>query len=106
MSFLTWIPIVISLVSVVIAALTYARNGKKDAKEGFKEEETKFDAIKEGVLKANMKLDAVCATTNETRSDIKSMTKDLINIDRRVTGLETNMKQVFKELDELKGRDS
>ena len=102
MSYITWIPIGLSVVSVIIAALTYSRNGKKDDKETIQKEESKFDGIKEGLLKANMKLDTVCATTNETRSDIKSMNKDLINIDRRVTGLETNMKQVFKELDELK----
>lgn len=102
MSYITWIPIGLSVASVIIAALTYSRNGKKDDKETIQKEESKFDGIKEGLLKANMKLDTVCATTNETRSDIKSMNKDLINIDRRVTGLETNMKQVFKELDELK----
>ncbi len=106
MSFLTWVPIGISLVSVVIAALTYARNGKKDDKEEIQKEESKFDNIKESLIKANVKLDTVCNTTTETRSDIKAMNKDLISIDRRVTGLETNMQQVFKELDELKGKES
>ena len=76
---------------------------KKEDKEEIQKEESKFDNIKESLIKANVKLDTVCNTTTETRSDIKAMNKDLISIDRRVTGLERDMKTVFNAIDELKG---
>ena len=101
-----WIPWGISAISVIIAVLTYMRNGKKDDREDIRKEESKMDGIKEGLLKANMKLDTVCATTNETRSDIKSMTKDLIAMDRRVTVIEQNMKTMSADIEELKGKVS
>lgn len=104
MGYSQWIPWGISLISVLIALASFLRTGKKDNKEDIQKEEAKFDGIKEGLLKANMKLDTVCATTNETRSDIKSMTKDLIAMDRRVTVIEQDMKTVFSTLDELKGK--
>ena len=98
------IPWVLTGISILIAYLTYTRNGKKDDKEEFRKEESKIDGIKEGILKANMKLDAVCATTNETRSDIKSMTKDLIAMDRRVTVIEQSIKAMSADIEELKGK--
>lgn len=97
MNYFNLIPWGISLISVIVAILTFTRNGKKDTKEELQKEESKFDGIKEGLLKANMKLDTVCATTNETRSDIKSMTKDLISMDRRLTIVE-------KDVADLKGK--
>lgn len=104
MGYSQWIPWLISAVSVLFAILTYVRNGRKDFREETKEDEAKFDDIGKSLLKANMKLDQVCATTNETRTDIKSMNKDLIAMDRRLTIVEQNMKTVFSALDDLKGR--
>lgn len=102
MNYSNLIPWGISFISVLIAVLTFIRNGRKESKEDIQKEDLKFDGIKEGLLKANMKLDTVCATTNETRSDIKSMTKDLISMDRRVTVIERDMKTVFSDIEELK----
>lgn len=105
MNYSNLIPWGISLVSVIVAIMTYSRNGKKEDITDVKQEESKLNGIREGLLKANIKLDTVCSTTTETRADIKSMTKDLISIDRRVTGLERDMKTVFNAIDELKGRN-
>lgn len=104
MGYSQFIPWGISFVSVLIAVFSYVRNGKKDLKEETKEDEAKFDDIGKSLLKANMKLDQVCATTNETRTDIKSMNKDLIAMDRRLTIVEQNMKTVFSTLEDLKGK--
>ena len=96
------IPWGISLLSLLIAWLTFLRNGRKDSKDESRKEDLKFDGIKESLLKANMKLDQVCATTNETRSDIKSLNKDIGDIDRRVTIIERDVKTAFNAIDELK----
>lgn len=104
MSNTQWIPYVISFVATLIAVLSYFRTGKKDDKEETREEEARLNEIGQSLLKANIKLDTVCSTTTETRADIKSMTKDLAAMDRRVTILESNMRVLSDTIDELKGK--
>lgn len=97
------IPWIISALSLLLAYLTFTRNGSKDEKQAQAAENVKFDGLKESLLKANMKLDQVCATTNETRSDIKTLNKDIQQISERVTICERDLKSAFKRIDELKG---
>lgn len=99
-----YVPWIISFLSLVVCVLTYIRNGTKDMKADVKEEDQKLSGIKESLLKANMKLDQVCSTTSETRVDIKSLNKDLIDMDRRVTIIERDVKTAFTEIRELKER--
>jgi len=104
MNYFNLIPWGISFMSLLVAGLTFLKNGKKQSKEDVQKEEARFDGINQGLLKANMKLDQVCATTNETRSDIKSLNKDLSNLDRRLTILERDVKTAFNDIEELKGK--
>lgn len=106
MSYINLIPWGISAISLFVAILTFNRNGKKDDREEIQKEESKFDNIRESLIKANVKLDTVCNTTNETRLDIKTMNKELIELGNRVTKLETNMNRAFEEIDDLKGKES
>ena len=106
MNYFNLIPWGISAVSLIVAILTFNRNGKKADKEEIQKEESKFDNIRESLIKANVKLDTVCNTTNETRLDIKTMNKELIELGNRVTKLETNMNRAFEEIDDLKGKES
>ena len=75
---------------LIFSIMTYTRNGRKDSNQ-------ELYGIKEAVLKANMKLDQVCATTNETRSDIKSLNRDMAEIERRVSLLENEVKSMKGE---------
>lgn len=100
------IPWAISGVSLLFVILTYVRNGNKDKVSQTKEEDSVMNGIKEGLLKANMKLDQVCSTTNETRTDIKSLNKDLQNLDLRVAMVEKDLKNAFHQIDELSHRVS
>ena len=96
------IPWSISLISLVIVIITFVKNGKKDLKQEYTEEASKIDGIKESLLKVNMKLDQVCATTNETRSDIKAMNENLNTVEKRVSVLENDIKSIWVRIDELK----
>lgn len=96
------IPWTISLISLIMMILTFAKNDNKDRKSEIMEDEMKFDGIEKSLLKANMKLDQVCSTTTETRSDIKSMNKEIKDVDTRVIILERDMKTAFAEIDKLK----
>ena len=94
-----FVPWIISFAMFVLALITLIRNGSKDKNE-------ESSKINESLLKANIKLDQVCATTTETRTDIKSLNKDLQGLDIRVAVLERDLKTAFNKIDELKNGTS
>ena len=98
------IPWTISFVSLIILIITFFKNGNKEQKEDIKQENTKFTDIEKSLLKANLKLDQLCTTTSETRTDIKSLNKDLNSLSGRVTVVERDLKTAFEKIDELKGK--
>lgn len=90
----------------LIALLAFLRTGNRDRKHDILEDDAKLDGIKESLLKANMKLDQVCATTNETRTDIKVLNKDLANLEKEVVVLKRDLKTAFVRIDELREKIS
>lgn len=89
------IMLLLSLANLVISRL---RDTKKDTTE----EQREMSSLKEGILKANMKLDQVCATTNETRTDIKYLNNSLTALDKRVSVMERDLETAFLRIDELR----
>lgn len=98
------IPWSISIIALIITIVTFAINRKKDLKTDYREEDAKFDGIKESLLKANIKLDQVCSTTTETRTDIKALNKDIVEMDKRISVIERDVKTAFMRIDELRDR--
>jgi len=98
------VPWSLTLISLIIAYKSMLHNFQKDDRENLKEDDLKFDGIKEGLLKANLKLDQVCTTTSETRTDIKSLNADLKAMDKRMTIVERDLKTAFNMIEELKGK--
>ena len=96
------IPWTISAVSLLFVILTYVRNGNKDKRSETKEDDALMHGIKESLLKVDLKLDQVWSTTNETRTDIKSLNKDMQNMSVRVSVLERDLKTAFSLIEELK----
>lgn len=89
-------------VMLVISMISFFLARKSDIKKDTTEDERELSALREGIFKANMKLDQVCATTNETRTDIKSLNNSINEIDKRVIVVERDLKTAFKRIDELK----
>lgn len=92
------IPWGISAIALLITILSFARSGKR----GVQADEQRLEGIRESILKANMKLDQVCATTNETRSDIKALNKDIQSLDIRISVVERDLKTAFAKIDEMR----
>lgn len=101
MNYWNLIPWTISLICLIIAVLTYLWNTNKDKKSEIKEEDLTINGLEKGILKANMKLDQVCATTNETRSDIKALSFNLSEIDKRLCVVENEVKDLKKKVGDL-----
>jgi septal ring factor EnvC (AmiA/AmiB activator) len=102
MNWVNVIPWGISAVSLLFVILTFVRNGNKDKKNEIREEDLAMNGIKESLLKVNMKLDQVCSTTNETRTDIKSLNKDMKDIDVRLVIVERDLKTAFHQIEDMK----
>ena len=96
------IPWSISIIALIITIVTFAINRRKDLKADYKEDDIKFEGIKESLLKANIKLDQVCAVTTETRTDIKALNKDIVEMDKRISVIERDVQTAFMRIDELR----
>lgn len=104
MEWTTVISIVISATMMIIAIITLSRNGRKERKSEYVEETQQMQSIEKSLIKVNMKLDQLCTTTTETRSDIKAMNEYINSVEKRVSVLEENIKAAWIRIDELKER--
>lgn len=90
-----FIPWIISALALLVAYLSYTHNTDKDDK-------TERDALHEGILKANLKLDQVCVTTTDIKSDIKTLDKRINEFDKELAVVKRDVKTAFSRIDELK----
>lgn len=89
-------------IMMAVGVTTFVLSRKRDIKKDTVEEEHELSSLREGILKANMKLDTVCATTNETRADIKALNTGLGALDKRVSVMERDLQTAFIRIDELR----
>lgn len=89
--------LIISVVNLVIAQ---RRNLKGDTKEN----EIEKNSLREGVFKANMKLDMVCNTTTDIKTDIKAMDSKLEEHGKQIAVISRDLETAFIRIDELRER--
>ena len=89
--------LIISVVNLVIAQ---RRNLKGDTKE----DEIEKNSLREGVFKANMKLDMVCNTTTDIKTDIKAMDSKLEEHGKQIAVISRDLETAFIRIDELRER--
>lgn len=96
------IPWGISFVMLIFSVMTYARNGSNDKKVEMMEENDRDKAIQQSLIKMDVKIDQLCSTTNETRSDIKAMNSKVSDLDKEVAIVKRDIKTAFTQIDELR----
>lgn len=96
------VPWTISFFAFVVALLTYLRNGRNDSMRDRAENDARMESLKESLLKANIKLDQMCAIANETRNDVKSLNQSMVAMDKRLSVVENDLKTAFMRIDELR----
>jgi len=92
------ITFLIAVVGFLFTVYNFYSSRKKEALES----NQRLEEIRESLLKCNMKLDTVCATTNETRSDIKAMNNQIQELDKELSMVKRDLKTAFSRIDELK----
>lgn len=96
------IPWTLTSIGLIVSIVALARNSRRDSMKDKQEQDMKLEALKESLLKANIKLDQVCQTTTETRSDIKALHTSMIEMDKRLSVVENDLKTAFMRIDELR----
>lgn len=97
MEFTTIVPWLISGASLAVAVLAFLRNKKKD-------EVGVVEANQEFRVKVNMKLDQICNTTTDIKTDIKSIQQKQSEHSEAIVVLKRDLETAFMRIDEL--RDS
>ncbi len=85
-----WIP----FMSLVFVVLAYFRNLHKDKEEKENKDSDEYAGLVKSILKIDMKLDQVYNTTSETRSDLKMMNTEVVDLKERVTVLEHEIERL------------
>ena len=93
---------VFSAVMLVISMITFVLSNVRQSKATVKEHEKELAELQTGIFKANMKLDTVCATTNETRADIKAMNATLVEHGEEIAVIKRDLKTAFNRIDEVR----
>lgn len=100
------------LVNMSITISNYVRNRNKDNKaelrntqertaEHVREIDAKELANKEFQIKTQMKLDQICTTTSETRTDIKAMESRLTEFDKRLFSTEHTVEELVNRVQRI-----
>lgn len=93
---------IVPIISVCIAGIAVGVSiisfftGRKDKSSD------KLTSMETSLIKLNIKLDQLCNTTNETRTDIKAMDSKLVQMDKEVELLKLDVKTAFIRIDEIK----
>ena len=85
------VSILVSVSSLLVAAATFSASRNNDIQQD-----------SQGVLKPNMELDQICATTNETRSDIKAINSQIQALTERQIKTESEIRTIWKRIDEIR----
>lgn len=92
------ITFIIAVCGFIFTAYNFWAARKKDVLDAT----AQLEEIRTGLIKVNMKLDQVCVTTNETRSDIKAMNTQIQELDKELSIVKRDLKTAFNRIDELK----
>ena len=89
---------IIAVCGFVFTAYNFFSARKKETIEA----SSQLAEIHTSLLKVNMKLDNVCATTSETRVDIKAMNNQIQTLDKELEVVKRDLKTAFVRIDEIK----
>lgn len=92
----SYLSVCVAFASLIFVVITFSKNSKKDVKSEMEKEESRFEDLKESIIKVNIKLDGLCTTANETRTDVKTMNKDLMQLQANMTSIEARLTTLEK----------
>lgn len=92
----------ISAIMLILAAATFIVNSARNAKRDTVASESRLSEINQSLLKVNLKLDQVCATTADIRTEVRTMQNKQIEHTEQIARLEQRVATAFLRIDELR----
>lgn len=94
------VALIIALIGVASTIYTLSINRKKNVQT----EDAKMEEIRTSCLKANMKLDTVCGTLTDIKTDVKAVQQQAQVTQTELAVVQRDLKTAFNRIDELKAR--
>ena len=98
----TVIALVFSGLMFTLSMVTFIINNVRSTKKETRAESDKLNEINQSLLKVNLKLDQVCNTTNDIRTETRTMQNRQMEHTEQITVLEQKVKILFDKYDEMK----
>lgn len=95
------ISLLISGIAMLCAVINLWRSNTKDSKAEVDLENSKMENVKESWIKANIKLDQLCTTTNDIRSDVKTITSKQQDQDKEIFLIKNDLSRYSEDVKEL-----
>lgn len=96
------VTLTISGTMLILSAVTFIINTARNSKKDTVASENRLNEINQSLLKVNLKLDQVCQTTTDIRTDVKAMQAKQIEHTEQIAKMEQNIETCFFRIDELR----
>ena len=96
------VTLLISGTMLILSAVTFIINTARNSKKDTVASENRLNEINQSLLKVNLKLDQVCTTTSDIKSEIRTMQTKQIEHTEQIARLEQSVATAFLRIDELR----
>lgn len=86
-------------VSLIVSFILFIRTLNRDSKETMEAQATRNDKINAQLLELNLTTKNINATTSDIKADVKALSKNMNEIETRVTIIEKEQANMWKRLD-------
>lgn len=94
--------LIISGVMLTLSIVTFILNGVRTTKKDVVNSEARLNEINQSLLKANLKLDQVCNTMADIRTEVRTMQNKQIEHTEQIAKMEQNIATAYIRIDELR----
>ena len=98
----TIISLVVSCIMMVVGVSTFIITQSRNQKSDIEKENSVRDEMKSSLLQLNLTTQNINSTTNDIKADVKSLTKNVNDIDTRMALVEREQKAMWNRIDEIK----
>jgi len=99
---ITIISLVVSCIMMVVGVSTFIITQSRNQKSDIEKENSVRDEMKSSLLELNLMTHNINSTTNDIKADVKSLTKNVNDIDTRMALVEREQKAMWNRIDEIK----
>lgn len=94
--------LIISGVMLLLSVVTFIINSVRTSKRDVVASESRLNEINQSLLKVNLKLDQVCNTTADIKTEVRTMQNKQIEHTEQIAKMEQNIATAFIRIDEIR----